>query len=56
MVLVDQPTEDLPPGDRLGPRELRAWHRAVDIVRTTQIQPAMRSMRVVMASILAQDA
>src|SRR6266511_1411128 len=39
MVLVDQPTEDLPPRDRLGPRRPRAWDRAVDIVRTTKIQP-----------------
>ncbi|HYT79734.1 MAG TPA: hypothetical protein VEQ37_10850, partial [Actinomycetota bacterium] len=45
----DQPTEDLPPRDRLGPRRPRAWDRAVDIVRTTKIQPAVRSMRVVMA-------
>src|SRR6266511_2026611 len=56
MVLMDQPTEDLPPLDRVGPRRPRAWDRAVDIVRTTKIQPAVRSMRVVMAGILAQEA
>jgi hypothetical protein len=56
MVLADKPTEDLAPLRRLAPRRPRTWDRAIDIVRTTKIQPAVRSMRVVMAGILAQDA
>jgi len=33
MVLADQPTEDLAPLDRLGPRWPWAWDRPADIVR-----------------------
>src|SRR6266540_5380844 len=55
MVLVDQPTEDLPPLDRPAPRGPRAWDRLSDIVRTAKTQPTMRSMRVVMRGTRTQD-
>ena len=55
MVLVDQPTEDPAPLRRLGARCAWGWDRPADIVRTTKIQPTMRSMRVVMRGILTQD-
>ena len=55
MVLVDQPAEDLAPLDRLGPRGPRTCDRAVDVVRATKTEPAVRSMRVVMRDVLAQQ-
>jgi hypothetical protein len=57
MVLVDQPTEDLAPLRRLdsGWPWARAQDWAPDVVRTAKTEPAVRSMRVVMRGILAQD-